>query len=122
MQSELTALLEEANRAIRGLVSRRSENSGQAGPITLSSSELKALSQKLAQVAKLLPQVSPTQPKEQTLQAVLSEYVDNLEKLKGVLGGAMDSLGKQRERLKKNLAHLNSARAWVAAFRATNLS
>jgi chromosome segregation ATPase len=112
--------MEEANRAIRGLLSRLSESSAEADSATLSSSELKALSRKLAQVAKLLVRVPPAQSKEQALQAVLSEYVDNLEKLKGVLGGAMDSLGKHRDRLKKNLEHLNSARAWVETFRATN--
>jgi DNA repair ATPase RecN len=112
--------MEEANRAIRGLVSRLSENSAEADQVTLSSGELKALSQKLAQVAKLLELVSPTQPKQEALQAVLSEYVDNLEKLKGVLGRAMDSLGKHRDRLKKNLERLNSTQAWVEAFRATN--
>jgi chromosome segregation ATPase len=112
--------MKEANHAIRGLVSRLSKNSAPVDQAALSSSELKALSQKLEQVAKLLGQVSPTQSKEQALQAVLSEYVDNLEKLKSVLGGAMDSLGKHRDRLKKNLEHLNSARAWVETFRATN--
>jgi hypothetical protein len=53
-------------------------------------------------------------------QDVISEYIDNLEKLKGVLGRAMDSLGKRRDRLKKDLEHLNSARAWVETFRATH--
>jgi hypothetical protein len=157
--------MREANRAIRTLVSRLAENSAEAGPANLSSSELKALSQKLAHVAKLLDRASPAQPKQQVpftpfprnlssadaggresssfrtevaprpsassgqafrrgddeaSQAVISEYVDNLEKLKDVLGRAMDSLGKRRDRLKKDLEHLNSARAWVETFRATN--
>jgi hypothetical protein len=120
MQSELIAGLEEANRAIRGLVSRLTEKSAEADPAALSSRELIALSQKLAQVAKLLEQVSPTQSKEYPLPAVLSEYVDNLEKLKGVLGEAMHALEKHRDRLKKNLEHLNSARAWVETFRTTH--
>jgi chromosome segregation ATPase len=120
MQSQLIAEIEEANRAIRGLVSRLSENSAAGGPATLSPSELKALSQKLAQVVKLLDQVSSTQPKEDALQAVLSEYVDNLEQLKDVLAKTMDSLGNYRDRLKKNLERLNSAQAWVEAFRTTN--
>ena len=122
MPSELIAEMEEASRAMRGLVSRLSESAAEARQDTLSSGELKALSQKLAQVAKLLDHVSPTQPKEPALQAVLSAYVDNLEKLRGVLGRAMDALGKRRERLRKDLEHLNSAKAWVEAFRATNLS
>jgi chromosome segregation ATPase len=122
MQSELIAAMEEANRAIRGLVSRLSENSTEADQASFSSSELKTLPQKLAQVAKLLDRVSPTQSKERELQAVLSEYVNNLEKLKGVLGRAMESLGKHRNRLRKNLEHLNSARAWAETFRATSLT
>jgi len=122
MQSEVIAVLGEANRAIMGLLSRLSENSAKAVPKALSSSELKALSEKLAQVARRLDQVAPHQPKEQALQAVLSEYVVNLEKLKVVLGGAMEALGKHRDRLKKDLKHLSLARAWVETFRATNLS
>jgi uncharacterized membrane protein YdfJ with MMPL/SSD domain len=81
---------------------------------------LKALAEKLAHVAKLLDLVPPAQPKEDALQAVLSEYVDNLEKLKDVLEKVQDSLGEQRDRLKKDFEHLNSARAWVKTFRATN--
>jgi chaperonin cofactor prefoldin len=119
MQSELVAVLAEANRAITSVVTRWSENS--AGPeANLSSTELEALSQKLTQVAKLLGQVLPTPSKEQALQTAISEYVDNLEKLKAVLGRAMDVLGKRRDRLKKNLENLNSAQAWVKTFRATN--
>jgi chromosome segregation ATPase len=120
MQSELIVALEEANREIRGLVSKLSENSMEADNAVLSPGELKALAEKLAKVAKLLERVSPAQPKEEALQAVLSEYVDNLEKLKGVLGKVQDSLGKQRDRLKKDFEHLNSARAWVETFRATH--
>jgi DNA repair exonuclease SbcCD ATPase subunit len=122
MQSELIAVLGETNRAIRGLVSRLSEKSVETGRATLSSSELKALSQKLARVAKLLEQVSPTRPKEHALQALLNEYVDNLTKLKAVLERAKDTLGKHRDRLRKDLEQLNSAKAWVEAFRTTNYS
>jgi DNA repair exonuclease SbcCD ATPase subunit len=112
--------MQEANREIGRLVSKLSENSAEASHAGLSTGELNALSQKLARVAKLLDRVSTTQSKEQELQAVLGEYVDNLEKLKGVLGRATDSLEKHRDRLKKNLEHLNLARAWVQTFRATN--
>lgn len=120
MQSELIVALQEANREIRGLVSRLSENSAQADNAVPSPGELKVLTEKLAKVAKLLELVSPAQPKEQALQALLSEYVDNLKTLKGVLGKVQDSLGKQRDQLKKDFEHLNSARAWVETFRATH--
>jgi hypothetical protein len=120
MQSELIVFLGEVNREIRGLVCKLSDNRAEAKNAALSSSELKALAQKLAQVAKLLDLVPPPQPKEDALQAVISEYVDNLEKLKGVLARVQDSLGKQRDRLKKDFEHLNSARAWVETFRATH--
>jgi DNA repair exonuclease SbcCD ATPase subunit len=122
MQSELIVTLQEANREIRGLVSKLSENSVEANNAALSPGELQALSRKLAQVAKRLDLVSPAQPKQEALQAVISEYVDNLEKLKAVLGRVQNSLGKQRDRLKKDFEHLNSARAWAETFRATNLS
>jgi chromosome segregation ATPase len=120
MQPEPIVFLEEVNREIRGLVSKLSENSVEGNKAVLSPGELKALAGKLAQVAKLLDLVSPAQPKEDALQAVISEYVDNLEKLKGVLAKVQDSLGKQRDRLKKDFEHLNSAQAWVKTFRATN--
>jgi chromosome segregation ATPase len=120
MQSELIVALQEANREIRGLVSRLSENSVEADKAVLSPGELKALAEKLAKVAKLRELVSSAQPKEEAVQAVLSEYVDNLETLKGVLGKVQDSLGKQRDQLKKDFEHLNSARAWVETFRATH--
>ena len=112
--------MQEANREIRGLVSRLSENSVEADKAVLSPGELKALAEKLAKVAKLRELVSSAQPKEEAVQAVLSEYVDNLETLKGVLGKVQDSLGKQRDQLKKDFEHLNSARAWVETFRATH--
>jgi DNA repair exonuclease SbcCD ATPase subunit len=120
MQSELIVALQEANREIRGLISGLSENSVEANNAALSPGKLQVLSQKLAQVAKRLDGVPPDQRKQEALQAVLSEYVENLETLKGALGKVQDSLGKQRDRLKKDFEHLNSARAWVETFRATN--
>jgi len=120
MQSQFVAVLGEANRAISALVSRLCGNSAGAEAVDLSTRELKALSQKLTQVAKLLGQASPAPSEEPTLQAALREYVDNLQKLRAVLGTAMDSLGKRRDRVRKNLEHLNSARAWAETFRATN--
>jgi hypothetical protein len=157
MQSELIVALQEANRAIRGLVSRLSENSVEPDKAVLAPGELRALAEKLAQLAKRLGCASRAQPKQQVpftsfprslssakaaeresssfridldprfrgcdddaLRAVLSEYVENLETLKGALGKVQDSLGKQRDRLKKDFEHLNSARAWVETFRATN--
>ena len=102
------------------MVSKLSENSVEANNAVLPPGELKALAEKLAQVAKLLDLVPPAQPKEDALQALISEYVDSLEKLKDVLEKVQDSLGEQRDRLKKDFEHLNSARAWVETFRATN--
>jgi hypothetical protein len=122
MQSELIVVLEQANRAIRGLVFKLSGNSEQAGNAVLIPGELKALTEKLAQVAKLLELASPAQSREEALQAVLSEYVDNLGMLKGALGKAQDSLGRRRDRLKKAFEHLNSVRAWVETFHATHLA
>jgi DNA repair ATPase RecN len=122
MQSELIVALEQANRAIQGLVSKLSENSVQSDNVVLSPGELKALAEKLAKVAKLLELFCPAQPKEEALQAMLSEYVDNLEILKGALGKVQDSLGKRRDRLKKAFERLNSVRAWVETFRATHLA
>jgi len=122
MQSELIVALEQANRAIQGLVSKLSENSGQSDNAVLSPGELKALAEKLAKVAKLLEFVCPAQPGEEALQAVLSKYVDNLEMLKGALGKVQDSLGKRRDGLKEAFERLNSVRAWVETFRATHLA
>jgi DNA repair exonuclease SbcCD ATPase subunit len=120
MPSELIAALQEANREIRWLVTKLSENSVEANNAGLAPGELQALSQKLAQVAKLLGRVSSAQPKQEALQAVISEYAGNLETLKGVLGKVQDALGRQRDRLKKDFEHLKSARAWVETYRATN--
>ena len=122
MQSELIVILEQANRAIRGLVFKLSGNSEQAGNAVLIPGELKALAEKLAQVAKLLELASPAQSREEALQAVLSEYVDDLGMLKGVLAKAQDSLGRRRDRLKKAFEHLNSVRAWAETLRATHLA
>jgi chromosome segregation ATPase len=120
MQSELIVALQEANREIRGLVSKLSENSVEENQAVLSPGELKVLARRLAHVAKLLGRVSPAQPGQEALRATISEYAGNLERLKGVLGKVQDSLGKQRDRLKKDFEHLNSARAWVETFRATH--
>ena len=120
MQPKLIEFLGGVNREIRALVSKLSQNSVEGNKAVPSLGELKALAEKLAHVAKLLDHAPPAQPKEDALQAVLSEYVDNLEKLKDVLEKVQDSLGEQRDRLKKDFEHLNSARAWVKTFRATN--
>lgn len=120
MPSELVVALQEANREIRGLVTRLSEGSAEANNVPLPPGELQALSRKLSRVAKLLGRVSPAQPEQEALQAAISEYTGNLETLKGVLGRVQDSLGKQRDQFKKDFEQLNSARAWLETFRATN--
>jgi len=120
MQSELIATLQEANREIRGLISKLSGKKGEAYNVALVPGELQALSRKLARIAKQLGRVPPTQPKDEALQAAISEYAENLETLKRVLGGAQDALGKRRDQLKRDLDHMHSARAWMEAYRSTN--
>jgi uncharacterized coiled-coil DUF342 family protein len=120
MPHELSVFLGEVNQEIRALLSQLSQNSGEGNKAVLSPGELKTLAKRLAQVAKLIDGASPTKAKEEALQAAISEYVENLEKLKGVLSKIQESLGEQRNRLKKDFEHANSARAWVDAFRATN--
>jgi len=120
MQSELIVALEETNREIKGLVSKLSQNNVEANSAALSPGDLHVLSRKLSRVAERLGCVAPGQTKEEALQAAISEYVGNLETLKRVLAKVQDALGKQRDRLKKDFEHMNSARAWVEAFRTTN--
>ena len=119
MQSEVIAALEKVNREIRGLVSQLSENSIKAGKVAFPPGRLEALSKRLAQTAKLIAVVSPVQPKEPILQAMIGEYLCNLVKLKGILGKVQDSLGKQQGQFRKDRERLNSARAWLEAFRQT---
>lgn len=120
MRSALIVALQEGNQEIRRLVSKLSENSLEANNPAPLPSELQALARKLARVANQLGRVFPAQTNEEALQAAISEYVANLERLKRVLGKVQDSLGKRRDQLKKQFEHMNSARAWVEAFRATN--
>jgi len=120
MESEVIAVMEEANCAIKGLVSRLSGNTAGADQATLLSNEMKALSQKLAHDAKLLGHPPSIRAQEHASQVLLNEYVDNLTKLKAVLEKAKDALGKRRDRLKQDLEHLNSTQCWVETFRSTN--
>jgi DNA repair exonuclease SbcCD ATPase subunit len=120
MQPKLIVFLEELNREIGGLVSKLSENSLEGDTAVVAPGKLKVLAEELAQVAKLLDQVPPAQPKQEGLQAVINEYTGNLETLKGLLTKVQDSLSKRRDRLTKDLQQLNSARGWVETFRATN--
>ena len=120
MQSELIATLQEANREIRGLISKLSGKKSKAYNAALLPGELQALSRKLARIARQLAGVPPTRPKEEALQAAISEYAGNLQELERALGGVQDALGKRRDQLKRDLDHMNSARAWMEAFRSTN--
>jgi DNA repair exonuclease SbcCD ATPase subunit len=120
MQPKLIVFLEEINREIGGLVSKLSEDRLEGNTAVVAPGELKVLAEKLAQVAKLLDQVPPAQPKQEGLQAVINEYTGNLETLKGLLTKVQDSLSKRRDRLKKDLQQLKSARGWVETFRATS--
>jgi predicted nucleic acid-binding Zn-ribbon protein len=121
MQSEVIRLLGETNREIKALISKLSRTQS-ADSTAISQGQLRALSRKLAQVARRLGGVSPSEREEVTLKAAIDQYIDNLKTLKTVLENVQDSLGKQRDRLKKDFGHLNSARAWAETFRATNRS
>jgi len=120
MPSDLIIAMEEASREIRKLIAKVSATHVETNNAALPPGELQVLSRRLAQVAQQLACVSPAQPREEAFQAAISAYVVNLEALKRVLGKVQDSLGKKRDRLKKDLEHMNSARAWAEAYRATH--
>ena len=82
--------------------------------------ELQALNGKLTRIAAELGQLPAGQHRQAALVSALREYLFNLESLKTVLASVQGTLAMQRDRLKKNLSHMNSARAWVEAFRATS--
>lgn len=120
METELIITLQEANQEIQGWVSKLSRKNGDPNYAALPPGELRALNGKLASVARRLVNLSPGQPKPEALQRALGEYLASLESLKAVLGKVEEVLSKHRDRLKKDLAQTNSARAWVEAYRATN--
>jgi len=120
MPSELIIAVEEANQEIRMLIAKLSATTVETNNAVLPPGELQTLSRRIACVAQQLTCVSPAQPKEEAFHAAISAYAVNLETLKRVLGRVQDSLGKKRERLKKDLEHMNSARAWAEAYRATH--
>ena len=117
MQSELICAVREVSEDIRGVVSKLSGRSGEAGNAVLRPGELQALTRKLARVPEQLGRVSPGQPEDTALRAALSEYATNLETLKTVLAKLQDLLVKRRDRLKKDLENTNLARAWVRTLR-----
>jgi hypothetical protein len=120
MQPKLITFLEGVNQEIRGMVCKLSEKRGEVDSAVACPGELKALAGKLAQVPKWLDRLSPAQRGEEALQAAIGEYLQNLETLKGLLINLQESLGKRRDRLKKDFEHLNAARGWVETFRATH--
>lgn len=120
MESELISTLQEANQEIRSAILKWSETNVGAKHAAFPPGELQALSGKLAQVARRLRHLSPDQPKAEALQVAIGEYVSNLESLNTVLAGVQEALRKQRDHLKRDLAHTHSARAWMEAFRATH--
>jgi Lon protease-like protein len=120
MPSELIVAVEDANREIRRLLANVSATGVETHNAVLPPDELRALSRKLARVAQRLCSFPPSQPKEEPSQAAIGEYVGNLETLKRVLERVQDSLAKKRDRLKKEFEHINSARAWAEAYRATH--
>ena len=120
MQSELIRTLQKANQEISSTVSRLSEEDIASVYKVLPPGVLSALDGKLARIAACLGQISPGQPNEPELQSALGEYLANLESLMTVLLRVQDILARQRDRLKKDLSQMNSARAWAEAFRATS--
>ncbi len=120
MQSELISALQKANQEIGSTVSRLSGKDMASIYMALPPGELRNLNGKLAGIAAGLGRLSPGQPKDPKLQSALGEYLANLESLKTVLVRFQDSLARQRDELKKDLAHMNSTRDWVQAFRATS--
>jgi hypothetical protein len=120
MQSELITALKKVNQEISHTVSRLSEKDVARIYTALPPGELQDLNGKLARIAACLGRLSPGQPKEPELQSALGEYLANLESLKTVLVRVQDTLARQRDQLRKDLAHMNSTRAWVEAFRATS--
>ena len=118
MQSELISALQQANEEIRSTVSKLAEPNGAAICATLPRAALQSLNQKLARVAARLGQLTAERRRDAGLELELSEYVANLESLKQALATVQDTLTKERDRLRKDLTHKNSARAWVEAFRA----
>ena len=120
MHSELISALQKANQEIGSLVSLLSGKDVASIYAALPPGELKNLNGKLARIAACLGQISPGQPNEPELQSALGEYLANLESLMTVLLRVQDILARQRDRLKKDLSQMNSARAWAEAFRATS--
>jgi hypothetical protein len=120
MQTELISALQKVNQEISSTVAKLSENGVASIYAALPPRELQDLNGKLARIAACLGRLSPGQPKEPELQSALGEYLANLESLKNVLVRVQDTLARQRDLLKKDLAHMNSTRAWVEAFRATS--
>jgi hypothetical protein len=120
MQSELISALQKVNQEIGRTLSRLSEKDVASIYTALPPGELQDLNGKLARIAACLGRLSPGQPKEPELQSALGEYLANLESLKTVLVRVQDTLAMQRDQLKKDLAHMNSARAWVEAFQSTS--
>ena len=118
--SELIVFLREANREIGGIVSGLSDKKVGTQIAVPSFNELQALARKLGRGAKVLHAISPAQSKDEAIPALISEYVCNLEKLKGVLSEVQRSLEERRARLMKDLEHMSSAQAWVEAMRSTS--
>jgi len=120
MQSDLIAALQNTNQDIRSTVSKLSETGVASIYAALPPGELDALDGKLARIAAGISQLPAGQRREAALASALGEYLTNLDSLKTVLACVQDTLAKQRDKLKEDLSHTNSARAWVEAFRATS--
>ena len=120
MSSELITALRNTNQVIKSTVSKLSETDAASIYAALPPGELQALNGKLARIAAGIGRLPAGQRREPALVSLLGEYFSNLESLKTVLTKVQDTLAQQRDQLKKDLSHMNSARAWVEAFRATS--
>jgi len=120
MQSELITALRNTNQEIKSTVSKLSAPDAASIYAVLPPGELQALNGRLARIAAGLGQLPASQHREAALVSALGEYLSNLASLKTVLTSVQDTLAKQRDQLRKDLSHMNSARAWVEAYRATS--
>jgi len=122
MPSELSIVVQEANRQIRRLLAGLSAPGVEAQDAVLAPGELQALSRTLERVAQRLRSSPPSQPPEEPSEAAIREYAGNLKTLKRVLETVQGSLARKRDRLKKDFEHLHSARAWSVAYHTIRLN
>ena len=117
MSSELTIALQEANREIGALVTKLSENPVHTQNPVLRPGEIRSLHSQLTRVGKQLNLFSCGLAEDDASEAAIREYVGNLEALRGLLGKMQQVLTSRRERIRKELAHMHAAGAWMQTYR-----